>query len=574
MKVHITNIYGTKDTNISIHNRMARLGKSLGFYEMGIYRYPVATDSPEGLDKRLDGIIAAVEPDDIVIFQLPTGNGIEYEKKLYQKIRAYNNVRTALVFHNLADYEDLSFFNQSEIVVCYTELEKNEIKSKGINYSRFIRANLKNCSDDILENYLIEMTELPDIKKAETLPDGYENMIHVGMGLHDKTGRYSALVGGTMLSVLINTRQKVCFHIFHDETLSYINKVRLINTAMKNGGYVMLHEMNAKDFELDNEFLNMYTIGTLFRLVMPEKLDYLDKLIYLDADLLFTMDIDELWSIDISKYSLAAVRDIIFDHGISLPDIVKDGSVKKENYFNAGVLYLNLKKIREKGSLFSLAFDFFDAYKNTSLPDQDALNYLFSDDTLFISDKYNIDVLHYRKDHSELNEGMIYHYKGQNYINFFNPTEYDKYYYNIRQQTEWGYDIIEEDMFRGYGSLNDKINMLQKLLKKITENNIRKIYYGANTFAMNNIVNLIAPKDGDYCILTDSINADGKMYGLPVKDKKSIESEEEGTFVVLVLPEAEKGNGLRYLESIGLTNGGEYFVIPRLLTAEQGGYWV
>ena len=32
----------------------------------------------------------------------------------------------------------------------------------------------------------------------------------------------------------------------------------------------MLHEMNAKDFELDNEFLNMYTIGTLFRLVMPE----------------------------------------------------------------------------------------------------------------------------------------------------------------------------------------------------------------------------------------------------------------------------------------------------------------
>ena len=225
MKVHITNIYGTKDTNISIHNRMARLGKSLGFYEMGIYRYPVATDSPEGLDKRLDGIIAAVEPDDIVIFQLPTGNGIEYEKKLYQKIRAYNNVRTALVFHNLADYEDLSFFNQSEIVVCYTELEKNEIKSKGINFSHFIRADLKNCSDDILEKYLIEMTELPNVKKAESLPDGYENMIHVGMGLHDKTGRYSALVGGTMLSVLINTRQKVCFHIFHDETLSYINKV-------------------------------------------------------------------------------------------------------------------------------------------------------------------------------------------------------------------------------------------------------------------------------------------------------------------------------------------------------------
>ncbi|MBQ8692167.1 MAG: hypothetical protein IJ520_03390, partial [Synergistaceae bacterium] len=41
------------------------------------------------------------------------------------------------------------------------------------------------------------------------------------------------------------------------------------------------------------------TAGALYRLFMPEVLSGLDKVIYLDCDIVVNMDIAELWDIDL-----------------------------------------------------------------------------------------------------------------------------------------------------------------------------------------------------------------------------------------------------------------------------------
>lgn len=64
-----------------------------------------------------------------------------------------------------------------------------------------------------------------------------------------------------------------------------------------------------------------------------------DKLLYLDADILFQRDVCLLYDIDVSDYEYAAVPDHYGKYLIH------------PHYINAGVLLLNMKRIRETGLL-------------------------------------------------------------------------------------------------------------------------------------------------------------------------------------------------------------------------------
>ena len=70
MKIHITNLYNLNphDELVEKQHRFANAGRELGFTEMGIFSYPVETDTPSELSKRLDGIISALESDDVVLY--------------------------------------------------------------------------------------------------------------------------------------------------------------------------------------------------------------------------------------------------------------------------------------------------------------------------------------------------------------------------------------------------------------------------------------------------------------------------------------------------------------------------
>ena len=53
MKTHITNVYGmNRNSLVSLQHRVADVARKLGFFELGIYRYPVETDSDAELQKR------------------------------------------------------------------------------------------------------------------------------------------------------------------------------------------------------------------------------------------------------------------------------------------------------------------------------------------------------------------------------------------------------------------------------------------------------------------------------------------------------------------------------------------
>jgi hypothetical protein len=315
-----------------------------------------------------------VEPGDKAVLQLPTGNGIEFEFKLISKLRGMGVEKIVLIVHDPDTYEDMSLLRGAERVIYPTERIGNDIAKKGLYAVRDFKMSFDAENDSLVMRNLLKATDFYESAFDEKGLDSDE-CIQVAFGLYDKTGKYTLFVGTVIQSVLENTLSKVCFHIFHDDTLNRTNKEKLIQTVGEFGSYIQFHEVNPADFYGNHRWVKYYTIGCMFRLIMPRVLKNLNRLIYLDADLLFNRDIKDLWDIDISGYSLAAVKDVIFDNGITQPKFVEEGIVSKDRYFNSGVLLMNLDAIRKKGDLLDLSIEFLENNPDSALPDQDALNY-------------------------------------------------------------------------------------------------------------------------------------------------------------------------------------------------------
>lgn len=111
------------------------------------------------------------------------------------------------------------------------------------------------------------------------------------------------------------------------------------------------------------------TTAACYRLFAPDLLPDIDKVIYLDADIIVRGDISELWNFDV-KY-IAGVQDPLYKR-----------QAKKNNlrhlYINSGVLVLNLKNLRNIDYYKRIEATQTGLY-NLSLLDQDIINIAFGD---------------------------------------------------------------------------------------------------------------------------------------------------------------------------------------------------
>ena len=125
-----------------------------------------------------------------------------------------------------------------------------------------------------------------------------------------------------------------------------------------------------------------YPLATYYRLNLPALLPNVDKVIYLDGDIVMTDDIQKAWDLDMKDYSLAAMS-IRSVHSV-YPELVG------KHTFNAGFLVMNLKRMRETGALVNIK-RIASLYKNKlNLFDQDILNLVFCDETLHLPLRWNL----------------------------------------------------------------------------------------------------------------------------------------------------------------------------------------
>lgn len=135
------------------------------------------------------------------------------------------------------------------------------------------------------------------------------------------------------------------------------------------------------------------SLATYNRLLMAEILPReIDKLLYLDCDIVIRGSLRELFDTPLDGYALAAVEEM----GCTRPDAYERlGFDPKYGYFNAGVLLVNLAYWRQIDSV-NLFFDYIAAnYDRIVAHDQDVLNALFHAKCLHLDCKWNVEEAFY-----------------------------------------------------------------------------------------------------------------------------------------------------------------------------------
>ena len=114
-----------------------------------------------------------------------------------------------------------------------------------------------------------------------------------------------------------------------------------------------------------------------YRLFLPELLPHLERVLYLDCDLIVVDRIEPVWETDLAGRPLAAVRNVTEPQTLQrlLPAL---GLPADAPYFNTGVLLLDLRAIRD-GRWFERVLEFARANAPRLFwGDQDAMNAVLS----------------------------------------------------------------------------------------------------------------------------------------------------------------------------------------------------
>jgi lipopolysaccharide biosynthesis glycosyltransferase len=120
------------------------------------------------------------------------------------------------------------------------------------------------------------------------------------------------------------------------------------------------------------------TAATYLKFDLPDLIPSHDKLLYLDSDVIIQKDLSDLFKIDIKDYYVGAVKDVpLIDNNLNI-----------KNYFNAGVMFLNLKLMRESNASTALLNIGKSANKLT-YQDQDCLNIIFDKKVKLLPIIYN-----------------------------------------------------------------------------------------------------------------------------------------------------------------------------------------
>lgn len=398
-------------------------------------------------------------------------------------------------------------------------------------------------------------------------------MIHVCFAVYDPLGTYSKYAAAAICSIFENTREKVQIHLLHDETVKKETYELFVHLCKKYGQEISFYKLNVAEFDSVASLTCHFTVGTLFRLKIASLLpSSVHRIIYLDADIIVNLDICFLWSIDLGLNTVAACIDPMVSNGNVDPWPCLAGMTKREHYFNAGVMLLNLDCLRERGDFFKEAISFLREFPKCHLTDQDVMNSFFQKSVIFLPRRYNLFTKLLRDCEDIPTEG-IYHF-ADDFMHFENPKIFDRKFFHYLLKTPWGNsDFCEYFIWNCIQEKCQRSAVRQMLMNRILELGVKCILFGASGLILEMCMKYLPwlMNRVDYCIdnnvLLQSSHTEDVMVYAP---EKLMDEEKEN--IVIMIASLHYSGIKKQLESYGLEEDKNFFDIRILLLPEQGGF--
>lgn len=214
------------------------------------------------------------------------------------------------------------------------------------------------------------------------------NRINIACTFDDGYSRHCAV----LLSSIFENNKESLFDIYIlSDFISEANQGKLSRLVVDKYGQKLHYiQVDRKQFEglpFGGKFLNI-SLAAYYRLVLPDVLPRsLDKILYLDCDIVVDGEISSLWNFDLRKKAVAGVEDCI---RVSSNAPARLGYPASYSYFNSGVMLMNLSALREM-QFTRKAFSYIRWHsKDIVYHDQDILNALLYDKKSFLPIKWNV----------------------------------------------------------------------------------------------------------------------------------------------------------------------------------------
>ena len=197
------------------------------------------------------------------------------------------------------------------------------------------------------------------------------DVIHIAFAINDF---YVDHLGVEMLSILDNNRESsFSFYVLsNDLTQHSKNKLNLLLSTYSTSKIHYVH-VDDKIFEGFPLRIKHITKETYYRYALPDILSELNKVLYLDADLIILGDLRPLWDTDIKNYFVAGSHKAYIAK--QFPGYKESiGLHANSTYINGGVLLMNLNRIRKYDKTRELFDNTVKLKDIIKIQDQDVIN--------------------------------------------------------------------------------------------------------------------------------------------------------------------------------------------------------
>lgn len=198
-----------------------------------------------------------------------------------------------------------------------------------------------------------------------------------------------AAVSMESLLATANENTSVKFYCMVAPNTEGREQIENIIKSHKSGAGLVWREIKAEENPFQNYEYARWSPVIFYRCIAHRFFTDIDKILYLDSDILVCRDLTELFNTDLNDYVLGGVRDMapVNDRFHPQGIFVKKFAEKYLNngpYINSGVLLLNLEKMRENENLL------FETKIPLFYPDQDLINAAFAGKIKILPLKYNL----------------------------------------------------------------------------------------------------------------------------------------------------------------------------------------
>jgi lipopolysaccharide biosynthesis glycosyltransferase len=232
-------------------------------------------------------------------------------------------------------------------------------------------------------------------------------------------------------------------------------------------GFVSRHDAAYEDRVIDTEVLSGLKISlhaspaNYFRLLMPEVLPRsVQRVIYLDSDMIIRRPLDELWSVSLGDAPLGAVE----NSGNTFSNHVRIGLSYDQKYFNSGVLLVDLAQWRSSGLHFEVLEFVRENPKKIKFWDQDGLNAVLAGRWHELPMKWNVSYSYFLRADTRArypnileNPGII-HFCGDNWKSkpWYEKHPFNSEYKELLMRTPWGRGPISRTVHKPFEFVRDK----------------------------------------------------------------------------------------------------------------------